>query len=151
MKSLNEVRIIGNLTRDPEMRSTKSGVPVCSFSVATNRSWKDKDGETVEEVEFHNCVAWNKLAEIICDYLKKGSPAFFGGYLKTSTWEDGDVKKYKTEIIVENMIMLGGKKDGDSEDREERPARPSRSPSRSSGSRPSKPSRKNEEEEDVDF
>lgn len=105
--SLNRAQIIGNITRDPEVRQTPNGQTVATIGVATNRKWKNAAGEFQEEVEFHNVVCWGKLAEICQQYLKKGSKAYFDGRLKTRTWEDPDGKKnYRTEIIAENMIML---------------------------------------------
>ena len=108
--SLNKVMIIGNLTRDPELRQTGSGTAVCSFGVATNRTWKDASGEKQEQAEFHNVVAWARLAEIITQYLKKGNRIYVEGRLQTRDWEGQDgVKRYRTEIIAENMVMLGGR------------------------------------------
>jgi len=105
--SLNKAQIIGNLTRDPEVRQTPSGQTVATIGIATNRTWKDKDGNKQEKVEFHNIVVWGKLAEICQQYLKKGAKAYFDGRLETRTWDDPDGKKnYKTEIVAENMIML---------------------------------------------
>ncbi|MBL4694709.1 single-stranded DNA-binding protein [Candidatus Gracilibacteria bacterium] len=108
--SLNRVQIIGNLTRDPEMKQIPGGQVVVNFSVATNATWTDKDGNKQEKVEFHNIVAWRKLAEIIGQYLKKGSKVFVEGKLQTRSWEGEDgVKRYRTEIVAENMIMLDSK------------------------------------------
>jgi len=108
--SLNKAMIIGNLTQDPELRQTTSGQAVCSFSVATNRTWKDQSGEKQEQAEFHNVVAWAKLAEIITQYVKKGNRIFVEGRLQTRSWEGQDgVKRYRTEIVAENMVMLGGR------------------------------------------
>lgn len=109
--SLNHVQIIGNLTRDPEVRQTPNGATVATVGVATNRKWKDpKSGQIQEETEFHSVVVWNRLAEICQQYLHKGSKVYFDGRLKTRTWDDPDGKKnYKTEIVAENMIMLDGK------------------------------------------
>lgn len=105
---LNKVMIIGRLTRDPEMRSTPNGANVVSFSVATGFTWTDQSGQKKEQTEFHNVVAWRKLAEIIGQYLKKGSQVYIEGRLQTRTWEGQDGKKnYRTEIIADNMIMLG--------------------------------------------
>ncbi|MBU4315506.1 single-stranded DNA-binding protein [Patescibacteria group bacterium] len=113
--SLNKAMVIGNLTRDPELRQTGSGQAVCSFGVATNRTWKDASGEKQEQTEFHNIVAWGKLAEIINQYLKKGNKIFVEGRLQTRDWEGQDgVKRYRTEIVAENMVMLGGKGDSTS-------------------------------------
>ena len=107
---LNKATIIGRLTADPESRTTPTGQTVVSFSVATSLVWKDSSGEKKEKTEFHNIVAWRKLAEIITQYLKKGSQIYLEGRLQTRSWEDQNgVKKYKTEIIADNMIMLGSK------------------------------------------
>lgn len=110
--SLNKAQIIGNLTRDPEVRQTPNGSTVCTFSVATNFTWKDQNGQKQERVEFHNIVAWGKLAEICGQYLTKGKKIFIEGRIQTRDWEGDDgVKRYKTEIIAENMIMLSGRGD----------------------------------------
>ena len=114
--SLNKVQIIGNLTRDPELRQTTSGQSVATIGVATNRTWKDNNGEKQEQVEFHNVVAWGKLSEICSQYLTKGQKVYFDGRLQTRDWEGQDgVKRYRTEIVAENMIMLssrGGASEG---------------------------------------
>ncbi|MDD2577916.1 MAG: single-stranded DNA-binding protein [Candidatus Dojkabacteria bacterium] len=113
-RSLNKVLLIGNLTRDPEMRYTSSGTPVVTFGMATNKSWKDSEGDTKELAEFHNLVAWNKIAEICQQLLAKGMKVYIEGSLNPSSWEREDgVTKYKTEIRVDNMILLDSKgKDG---------------------------------------
>ena len=120
-RSLNKVILIGNLTRDPEMRYTNSGTPVVTFGMATNKSWKDAEGETKELAEFHNLVAWNKMAEICQQLLAKGMKIYIEGSLSTRSWEaeDGSTK-YKTEIRVEDMILLDskGKQDTGGEDGE---------------------------------
>lgn len=112
--SLNSAQIIGNITRDPEVRQTPNGQTVATIGVATNRKWTNKQtNEKQEEVEFHNVVVWGKLAEICQQYLKKGAKVYFQGRLKTRTWEDPDGKKnYRTEIIAENMIMLDSRGGG---------------------------------------
>ncbi len=110
---LNKVMIIGRLTRDPELRSTGNGTNVASFSVATGFTWTDQSGQKKEQTEFHNVVAWRKLAEIVGQYLKKGSQVYIEGRLQTRSWEGQDGKKnYRTEIIADNMIMLGGRPSG---------------------------------------
>lgn len=110
MYSLNKVQIIGNLTRDPEIRTTPQGTSVASFSVATNFTYTDASGQKVEKPEFHNVVAWRKLAEIIGQYVKKGSKIYVEGRLQTRDWTDQTgVKKYRTEIVADNMIMLDSK------------------------------------------
>lgn len=107
MYSLNRATLIGNLTKDPEVKQTATGQSVCSFSIATNRSWQGKDGQKQEATDFHNLVVWGKLAEICGQYLQKGKKVYVEGRLQTRDWEGQDgVKKRTTEIIVENMIML---------------------------------------------
>lgn len=104
---LNKVMIIGRLTRDPEARAVATGTQVSSFSVATNFSWKDASGNKQDRPEYHNIVAWRKLAEICNQYLKKGSKVYVEGRLQTRSWQDQNgVTKYKTEIVAENLIML---------------------------------------------
>ena len=105
--NLNKAMIIGNVVRDPEMRTTPTGQNVTSFSIATNLVWKDQSGQKQEKVEFHNIVAWRRLAEIVGQYLKKGSKVYIEGRIQTRSWDDPNgVKRYRTEIIAENMIML---------------------------------------------
>lgn len=105
--NLNKAMIIGNLTRDPEVRNTANGATVASFAVATNFVWNDQQGQKQERVEFHNVSAWRRLAEICGQYLHKGSKVYIEGRLQTRDWvgQDG-VKRYRTEIVAENMIML---------------------------------------------
>jgi len=105
--NLNKAMIIGNLTRDPELRTTPTGQSVTSFSVATNQIWTDQQGQKHDKAEFHNVVAWRRLAEIVGQYLKKGSKVYIEGRLQTRDWvgQDG-VKRYRTEIVADNMIML---------------------------------------------
>jgi single-strand DNA-binding protein len=105
--NLNKAMIIGNLTRDPEMRNTPSGAQVASFSVATSLVWTDQSGQQQKKSEFHNIVAWRKLAEICGQYLRKGSKVYVEGRLQTTEWTGQDgIKRYRTEIVLENMIML---------------------------------------------
>src|SRR5690606_11092795 len=110
-RSLNKVQLIGNLTRDPELRYTPQGTPVCTFGLATNRSWMPTDGkERQEEGEFHNIVAWSKLAELCGELLSNGRKVYVEGRLQTRSWEsyEGE-KKYKTEIVPVDMIILDSK------------------------------------------
>jgi len=108
--SLNRAQIIGNLTRDPEIKQIPGGSTVASFSVATNFVWTDSSGQKQEKVEYHNIVAWRKLADICGQYLKKGSKVFIEGRIQTRDWEGEDgIKRYRTEIVADNMIMLSGK------------------------------------------
>lgn len=112
---LNKAMIIGNVTRDPELKSTPSGQNVVSFSVATNFTWNDQSGNQQKRAEFHNVVAWRKLAEICAKYLKKGSKVYLEGRLQTTDWTGNDgVKRYRTEIVADNMIMLDNKSGGNS-------------------------------------
>lgn len=105
--SLNKVQIIGNLTAEPDIRETPNGQKVATFSVATNRKWKDTSGVLQEEVEYHNCVAWRGLADIAEQYMHKGKKVYIEWYLKTRTWDDtAGVKRYKTEIVSDNIILL---------------------------------------------
>ena len=111
MLSLNRAQILGNLTKDPEMRFTPNGQAVASFAVATNRKWKGRDGAPDgEDVQFHDIVVWGKQAEAVTPMLKKGGPVFVEGRLQTRNWEGQDgVKRYKTEIVADSVIVLGSK------------------------------------------
>lgn len=101
---LNKAIIIGNLTRDPELKSLPSGIKVASFSVATNRTWKDQTGAKKEAVEYHNVVAFGKQAELIAQYCKKGNSIYVEGRMQTRSWDAQDgSKKYRSEIIIENF------------------------------------------------
>jgi single-strand DNA-binding protein len=110
-KSLNKVLLIGNLGKDPELSYTASGIAVAKFSIATNERWKDNDGNFQERTEWHNIVAWRKLAEICGQYLKKGSKVYLEGKLQTRSWDDKNsgAKRYTTEVIADDLIMLDGK------------------------------------------
>jgi single-strand DNA-binding protein len=106
-RSLNKVQLIGNLTRDPELRYTPNGTAVCSFGLATNRSWKTDAGERHDEAEFHNIVAWNKLAELCSQFLVKGRKVYVEGRLATRTWTGQDgAQRNRTEIVISDMILL---------------------------------------------
>jgi single-strand DNA-binding protein len=112
---LNKVMLIGNMTQDPEVRTTPNGISVTSFSLATNLVWTDQSGQKQEKAEFHNIVAWRKLAEIIGQYLHKGSKMYVEGRLQTRSWDDqSGNKRYRTEVIADNMIMLDRKSDSGS-------------------------------------
>ena len=108
---VNKVILIGNLGRDPEVRSTPSGQPVASFTLATSRRWRDKSGAKQEQTEWHNIVVWGKQAEIAGQYLTKGKQVFIEGRLQTRSWEDrqSGEKKYRTEIVCDNFQMLGSR------------------------------------------
>ncbi|HBB76288.1 MAG: hypothetical protein A2186_04175 [Candidatus Levybacteria bacterium RIFOXYA1_FULL_41_10] len=123
-RSLNRVQLIGNLTRDPELRYTPQGTAVCSFGIATNRSWTTDSGEKKEDAEFHKIVAWNKLAELCSQFLVKGRKVFVEGRLSTRSWNAQDgTQKTTTEIIISDMILLdsrGARKAEESEESEEK-------------------------------
>jgi single-strand DNA-binding protein len=106
-RSLNRVQLIGNLTRDPELRYTPQGTAVCSFSIATNRSWTTDSGEKKDEADFHRIVAWNKLAELCSQFLSKGRKVYVEGRLSTRNWtgQDGG-QRSTTEVIISDMILL---------------------------------------------
>ena len=106
---VNKVILIGNLGRDPEVRSTPSGQPVASFTLATSRRWKDKSGQRQEQTEWHNIVCWGRQAEIAGQYLTKGKQVYVEGRLQTRSWDDRQTgeKRYKTEVICDNFQMLG--------------------------------------------
>lgn len=110
-RSLNKAQLIGNLTRDPELRYTPNGTAVCSFGLATNRSWKTDSGEKHDEAEFHNIVAWNKLAELCSQFLVKGRKVFVEGRLATRTWTGQDgTQRNRTEIVISDMILLDSRR-----------------------------------------
>ena len=113
-KSVNKVILVGNLGKDPEVKYTPSGTPVAKFSLATNERYKDKSGEWQDRTEWHNIVAWQKLAEIVGEYVKKGSKLYIEGRLSTSSWEDkqSGEKKYRTEIVAQDIVLLGGRGEG---------------------------------------
>lgn len=110
---VNKVILVGNLGRDPEIRSTASGQQVASFSVATNRRWRDRDGNRQEQTEWHNVVCFGRQAEVAGQYLTKGRQIFIEGRLQTRSWEDrqSGERKYRTEVICENFQMLGQRGD----------------------------------------
>ena len=111
MISLNKATIIGNLTRDPESKALPSGITVVNFSIATNRNWKDKEGNKKEEVQFHNCVSFGKQADTIAQYVKKGQQLMVEGRIQTRSWEVEGGKRYATEIMVE-QFQFGSKPEG---------------------------------------
>ena len=112
---VNKVILIGNLGRDPERRSTPSGQQVATFSVATSRKWRDRDGNRQEQTEWHAVVCWGRQAEVAGEYLRKGRQVYVEGRLQTRSWDDKQTgeKRYKTEIICDNFQMLGQRGDGD--------------------------------------
>ena len=117
-KSVNKVILIGNLGKDPEVKYTPSGLPVANFSLATNERFKDKDGNWQDRTEWHNIVAWQRLAEIAGEYLKKGRSVYIEGRLQTRSWDDKESgqKKYRTEIVAQDLVLLGGRGEGEGGD-----------------------------------
>jgi len=118
---LNKVFIIGNLTRDPELKAIPSGIKVCSFSVATNRVWKDKNGARQEAADYHNVVVFGRQAETVAQYMKKGSQVMVEGRMQTRSWDDAatNSKKYRTEVIADRVQFgssAGGARSGGSSD-----------------------------------
>lgn len=116
-RSLNKVTLIGNLTRDPELRYTPTGAAVCTIGIATNRSWVTDSGEKKEETEFHRVVAWNKLAELCSQLLAKGRKVYVEGRLRTSAWQAQDgSQRTSTEIVIEDMIVLDSRRPNSTDD-----------------------------------
>jgi len=113
MASVNKVILIGNLGKDPEIRTTPQGTTLARFSVATTTAWKDASGAKQERTEWHDIVAWEKLAQICGEYLQKGKQVYVEGSLQTRSWEDQNgQKRYKTEVKASNVVMLGRREDG---------------------------------------
>ena len=109
--NVNKAIIIGNITRDPEIKTTPGGHSVCSFSVATNKTWLDKNNQKQEQVEYHNIVTWGKAAENVAKYMRKGSQIYVEGELQTRSWEKDGVKHYRTEINA-RTVQFGARRDG---------------------------------------
>ncbi|MCI0422089.1 MAG: single-stranded DNA-binding protein [Acidobacteria bacterium] len=109
---MNKVILVGRLGKDPELKYTQGGTPVVKFSLATDETWKDQSGEKQQRTEWHNIVAWRKLAEICGQYLNKGKLVYIEGKLQTRSWDDKEGhKRYTTEVVADNMVMLSGKGD----------------------------------------
>lgn len=143
-RSLNKVMLIGNLGRDPELRTTPAGTPVATFTMATNRKIKDKNGEWQDETQWHNIVAWRQRAEFAGTYLKKGSRLFIEGRLTHRTWDDqSGQKKYFTEVVVENLVPLDPAPEGARATGKYEPVPPPPAPPEEAGG--------GAEEEDVPF
>jgi single-strand DNA-binding protein len=111
-KCVNKVILVGNVGKEPDVKYTPSGVPVAKLSLATNERFKDKSGEWQERTEWHNIVAWQRLAEIVGEYVAKGEKLYVEGRLHTSSWEDrqSGEKRSATEVIAEEVVLLGGRK-----------------------------------------
>src|SRR5512146_1727951 len=123
-KSVNKVILIGHLGKDPELRYTPTNLPVAKFSLATNERFKDKDGNWQDRTEWHNVVAWQRLAEIVNEYLHKGSQVYIEGRIQTRSWDDKQTgqKKYMTEIVANDLVLLGGRPEGAEAGQRSRPA-----------------------------
>lgn len=111
-KGFNKVILMGNLTRDPETRTTPNGQSVTNFSLAVNRTWKGQDGSTQEQVSFIDCVAWGRTGEVVAQYMQKGRPILVSGRLDQRSWEQDGQKRSKVEVIVEDFNFVGGGNDG---------------------------------------
>ncbi len=147
---LNRVMLIGRLTQDPEVRTTPTGQSVATIRVVTNRGWTDQNGVKQERAEFHSAVLWGKLADIAGQYLLKGNRIYLEGRLETRDWTGQDgVKRYRTEIIVENMIMLGGPRGSQAAGAQSGPTPSYESPS--SKSVPEEPQEEEIKVEDIPF
>lgn len=135
MAGINKVLLMGNLGRDPEVRYTQSGSAVANFSIATNRSWKDKQGNRQEHTEWHNVVAWGPKAEFVQNYLKKGSRVFIEGRLQTRDWTDNqNVRRFKTEIVANDIQFMD--RASDSPGQGGQPSDPSGPPAEEPGGEP---------------
>ncbi len=119
-RGVNKVILVGNVGKDPEIRATQSGMQIASFSLATTDRTKGQDGQWTDRTEWHNLVAFQRTAEIVRDYVKKGSQVYVEGKIQTRSWDDKESgqKKYKTEILVNDLQLLGGRGDGQGSSRE---------------------------------
>lgn len=129
-KSVNKVILVGNVGQDPEVKYTPSGIPVAKFSLATNERFKDRSGEWLDRTEWHNVVAWQRLAEIIGEHVKKGSKLYIEGKLETSSWDDRQSggKRYRTEVIARDIVLLGPHDDVEENDSANRNGREHQQP-----------------------
>ena len=118
-KSVNKVILVGNVGKDPEVKYSPSGIPLAKFSLATNERFKDKSGEWQDRTEWHNVLAWQRLAEIVGEYVHKGAKLYIEGKLQTSNWEDKNSgeKRYRTEIVARDIVLLGSHDPGPEADR----------------------------------
>ena len=147
-RSLNRVQLIGNLTRDPELRYTPNGNAVCTFGLATNRTWTTDSGEKREEVDFHRIVAWNKLAELCSQFLTKGRKVYVEGRLSTRNWTGQDgAQKSTTEVVIDDMILLDNQRQGAGTNEETSTA--SNAAGASSGPKRPAPKKREEASEDA--
>ena len=117
MAGINKVILVGNLGKDPEVRTLENGAKVANFTLATSESYKNKEGQRVTQTEWHNIVLWRGLAEIAEKFLRKGNQVYIEGKIRTRSWDDKDgIKRYTTEILGDNLTMLGGRKEMDDPD-----------------------------------
>lgn len=129
MPNLNKVILMGNMTRDPELRYTQNNAAVCAFGLAINRKWKSQDGKQNEETTFVDCTAWGRVAEVVNQYVFKGDPLFVEGRLTLDQWEDRDGgKRSKLKVTVENVQLLGSRKSGGGDRRQSAAPQSSRAP-----------------------
>lgn len=151
MPSLNKVMLMGNLTRDPEVRYTPKGSAVADFAIAVNRTWTSDNGQKNEETTFVDVVLWARLAEIASQYLTKGSPVFVEGRLQLETWEDKQTgqKRSRMRVVGESLQMLGGKKDGEGQARP--PQQRQQAPAQSHGPRRDESTTDGMEDDDIPF
>ncbi len=141
MAGINKVILVGNLGKDPEVKTLENGAKVANFTLATSESYKNKEGQRVTQTEWHNIVLWRGLAEIAERYLQKGNQVYIEGKIKSRSWDDKDgVKRYTTEILGDNLTMLGGRRDSD-EGEPSKPAAASTAPEANAG----------EEKDDLPF
>lgn len=150
-RSLNRVELIGNLTRDPELRYTPQGTAVCTMGIATNRTWQTENGEKKEDVEFHRVIAWNKLAELCSQLLTKGRKVYVEGRLQTRSWtaQDG-TQKSLTEIVINDMLILDSKRSADAEGVDDIPEEePSQEAAKPAEEKKEKKGKKEQVEEDI--
>jgi single-strand DNA-binding protein len=149
MASYNKVLLMGNLTRDPQLKYTPAQMAICEFGLAVNRKWKSQSGEQKEEVNFIDCTAWGRTGEVINQYFTKGKPIFIEGRLKYDSWEDkqGGGKRSKVTVVVENFQFIGGKdggaggggQGGDYSEEGSQERAPARPPQRGRGAAPQAP------------
>ena len=118
-KSVNKAILVGNVGQDPEVKYTPNGTPVAKFSLATNERFKDRSDEWQDRTEWHNIIAWQRLAEVVGEYIKKGTKLYIEGKLQTSSWEDrqSGSKRYRTEIVARDIVLLGTHSDEEASDR----------------------------------
>jgi single-strand DNA-binding protein len=141
-RSFNQVTLMGNLTRDPELRTTPNGASVCGFSLALNRSYKNSEGNWTEATDFIDIVAWGPLGERVAQYLTKGRPALVSGRLQSRSWEQDGNKRSKVEVVANDVTFLGGPGGGGG-------APAARDDTDQTATAPSKPSKKADKQEDV--